>query len=311
MFFKKKRNDDLVQEIVVEKNNNNEKLQNLLNATDELKEKLAKAVRKNASLNKDSMNEIQKIADKIMEFNSDFDDILGDTSSLVDGDQELNDEIANIGIKMKSVDEVIGQFVGVVSQLDTQVRKASSVYEEATETIETLSVNSGKMRSLIDKINDISSQTNLLALNAAIEAARAGEAGKGFSIVAQEVKNLSQMTQDAATEIGQELAKLGASIDLVTTKTTNGSKELETAKNLASESTEKIQQMEDENPADLLNTFFARITSNGNSNNLLNVLEKMKNRLEDTVNDVENLQQHLNAKEDVFSDVLDQAKRIR
>lgn len=110
-----------------------------------------------------------------------------------------------------TITEVEGLIKGVSDAADGNIESAKMVAE-----LERQSEEIGKIVHAVARIAD---QTNLLALNAAIEAARAGEHGKGFAVVADEVRNLAEMSEKSARGIQEVVNEIQTQVKVVASDT--------------------------------------------------------------------------------------------
>lgn len=186
---------------------------------------------------------VRDTSDKLSNLSYTMESTIDNMESIVMGMAEVTEKSENLNKIVERTNETINRGNDLNDSLVKQIDKTETSLDSISKTINNLEENSEKIKVFTGKINDISSQTNLLALNAAIEAARAGEAGKGFSIVAQEVKKLSQSTQEAATEIEEELQKLVLEIKETVKRSEESKKVLANGMNLVNETKEVYTEL--------------------------------------------------------------------
>src|SRR6185295_11431664 len=93
---------------------------------------------------------------------------------------------------------------------------------DSNEIVSRLGDRSAAISKIVNLIDDIAEQTNLLALNAAILAAQAGEHGRGFSVVATEIRELSERTAASTREIGGLIQSVQQEVRNALTSMTTG-----------------------------------------------------------------------------------------
>ncbi|WP_376773386.1 MULTISPECIES: methyl-accepting chemotaxis protein [Bacillus] len=95
------------------------------------------------------------------------------------------------------------------SQMVTELKEYN---QSVSKKIAELSHQASTIEDMNSIIKEIIKKTTMLSLNASIEAARAGEHGKGFSVVAQEIKSLSDQSRDAVNQSSQLLSAIEESV---------------------------------------------------------------------------------------------------
>ncbi|HHX11799.1 MAG TPA: hypothetical protein GX731_03180, partial [Clostridiales bacterium] len=157
---------------------------------------------------KDISTAINEIQEGITQQATDTENCLRQTDELANQINLVNDHTSQISKIANDTKSVVNNGFDEVEELNIATKSNIDITNKTIKDIADLEIESKAITEIIGVINDIAAQTNLLSLNASIEAARAGDAGRGFSVVAEEIRKLSEKSVLAAGEIEQIITNI-------------------------------------------------------------------------------------------------------
>lgn len=138
----------------------------------------------------------EMISEMVAGVHEDFISLDTSINDMANGNSNNASESNGISVSMAEVVTFCGQLRGELSRIQDLLIKLEENNNEIT---------------------NVADETNLLALNASIEAARAGESGRGFAIIAENIKKLSDLSKDTASDSDSNKEQIqGAITDLLT-----------------------------------------------------------------------------------------------
>ena len=115
------------------------------------------------------------------------------------------EEIKRTVEALSSSAEQVAEDAAMVREMAQRSLSSTQHTAEQTRLVSNHSDRIGEILSLIQNIAD---KSDLLALNAALEGTKAGEVGRGFSIVAAEMRRLSEHVVDSVRDIRKLVADM-------------------------------------------------------------------------------------------------------
>ena len=191
------------------------------------------------------VSSVQQTATAVNEISSNIESlermIISQSSGVQQASAAVEEMIGNITSVNTSIEKMADLFTDLQDHAEGGVQK-QDIVNEIIKQIEEKSVS---LQEANQVISDIANQTNLLAMNAAIEAAHAGDQGKGFSVVADEIRKLSETSTQQSKKIRDQLTDISDSITKVVQASTDSSDSFVQLSTIISNTDNLVHQIKD------------------------------------------------------------------
>lgn len=177
-----------------------------------------------------------------------------------------------------------------------------------------LSQSAQQISTITETVKDLADQSNMLALNAAIEAVRSGEHGKGFSVVAREIRMLSDQSIRATTNIQSIIEEISHAVADAVTMTEEGARQVESGFEQVKTSGESLRELSGivrENSAAVRQISAAVGQQHEGISQIFSAIKDLSKGMDDTMRRLSRTQEAAKTLQDVTSRVEEIAQRYQ
>ena len=193
--------------------------------------------------------------------------------------QQSSTAVEEISANIMSVNKSISMIMEQYSALVEQSADGRRLLEAVTQELDGISSQSEHLNEANAAISAIAEQTNLLAMNAAIEAAHAGDAGKGFSVVADEIRKLSETSSAQSAAISTLLEGITEAISEIVSSSNKSATAFDGVRDKITQLENLMKQVQNgmsEESAGVGNILDAMKTLSGTSRSITDASAQMK-----------------------------------
>jgi len=147
--------------------------------------------------------------------NSRVDTMMGKLTAQATAVTQASAAMTEISVNLSNISGIAERRRASMQTITGSIESQKGLVKALLSSVQDVRKSSASIGTAVKAVEDISAKTSLLAMNASIEAAHAGSAGKGFSVIAQEIRKLSEETNRNAALISDVIKNNDTTVRIV------------------------------------------------------------------------------------------------